>query len=157
MRPEYDADPPNPFGLGNPAILDIAPPEPKSLEETGLKMGLLSDIALRYLYYQGTATGMDIAQELRLPWPGVIEAVVEHLDVKRAIFRQLESTQPATAVLATNTSSLSIDDIVEQADTGHDAALHACGGGGGCTRALGSDHRSSRRLKLAVAIVVGQQ
>lgn len=54
----------------------------------------------------------------------VIEAVVEHLDVKRAIFRQLESTQPATAVLATNTSSLSVDDIVDQADTGHDAALH---------------------------------
>ncbi|WP_238335687.1 3-hydroxyacyl-CoA dehydrogenase NAD-binding domain-containing protein [Serinicoccus kebangsaanensis] len=54
----------------------------------------------------------------------VVEAVVEHLDVKRALFRQLESAQPASTVLATNTSSLSIDDIVGQASTGHDAALH---------------------------------
>ena len=67
----------NPFNLENPAILDIAPPEPKSLEETGLKMGLLSDIALKFLYYSGTGTGMQIADELCLPWPGVIERVVD--------------------------------------------------------------------------------
>ncbi|WP_010149334.1 3-hydroxyacyl-CoA dehydrogenase NAD-binding domain-containing protein [Serinicoccus profundi] len=54
----------------------------------------------------------------------VIEAVVEHLDVKRVIFRQLESSQPSSTVLATNTSSLSIDDIAGEATSGHDAALH---------------------------------
>ncbi|SOC57370.1 3-hydroxyacyl-CoA dehydrogenase NAD-binding domain-containing protein [Ornithinimicrobium cerasi] len=54
----------------------------------------------------------------------VIEAVVEHIDVKRVIFRQLEETQPPTTVLATNTSSLSIDAITGEATTGHDAALH---------------------------------
>lgn len=54
----------------------------------------------------------------------VIEAVVEHIDVKRAVFRQLEAAQSPTTVLATNTSSLSIDDIVGEATTGHDAALH---------------------------------
>ncbi|WP_238348496.1 3-hydroxyacyl-CoA dehydrogenase NAD-binding domain-containing protein [Ornithinimicrobium pratense] len=54
----------------------------------------------------------------------VVEAVVEHLDVKRAIFRQLESAQPATTVLATNTSSLSIDAMVQEAHTGHDAASY---------------------------------
>ena len=52
----------------------------------------------------------------------VIEAVVEHLDIKRVIFRQLEGAQPASTVLATNTSSLSIDGIVDEAHTGHDAA-----------------------------------
>ncbi|HYO73523.1 MAG TPA: ATP-binding protein, partial [Archangium sp.] len=84
MRPEYNA-PPNLFNLENPSILDIAPPEPMSLEETGLKIGLLSDIALRYLYYQGTATGMDIAQELRLPWSGVIERVVDFLTAEKLV------------------------------------------------------------------------
>lgn len=54
----------------------------------------------------------------------VIEAVVEHLDVKRVIFRQLESSQPSSTVFATNTSSLSIDDIAGEATSGHDAALH---------------------------------
>jgi predicted ATPase with chaperone activity len=67
----------NPFNLENPAILDIAPPEPKSLEDTGLKMGLLSDIALKYLYYSGNATGMQIADEMRLPWTGVMELVID--------------------------------------------------------------------------------
>ncbi|GGK56890.1 3-hydroxyacyl-CoA dehydrogenase NAD-binding domain-containing protein [Ornithinimicrobium pekingense] len=54
----------------------------------------------------------------------VVEAVVEHLDVKRQIFRQLEQTQSPAAVLATNTSSLPIDGITDEATTGHDAALH---------------------------------
>lgn len=53
-----------------------------------------------------------------------IEAVVEQIDVKRVIFRQLEETQSPTTVLATNTSSLSIDAITGVATTGHDAALH---------------------------------
>ncbi|GAA1173394.1 hypothetical protein GCM10009584_13100 [Ornithinimicrobium humiphilum] len=54
----------------------------------------------------------------------VVEAVVEHLDVKRQIFRQLEQTQSPTTVLATNTSSLPIDGITDEASSGHDAALH---------------------------------
>jgi 3-hydroxybutyryl-CoA dehydrogenase len=41
----------------------------------------------------------------------VIEAVVENLDVKRELFAQLEGAIPADAVLATNTSSLSITTI----------------------------------------------
>ncbi len=67
----------NPFNLENPAILDIAPPEPKSLEEAGLKIGLLSDIALKYLYYAGSATGVEVAQEMRLPWTAVVERVID--------------------------------------------------------------------------------
>src|SRR5690606_33101244 len=54
----------------------------------------------------------------------VIEAVVEQIDIKRLIFRQLEEAQSPGTVLATNTSSLSIDAIVGEATTGHDAALH---------------------------------
>ena len=41
----------------------------------------------------------------------VVEAVVENLDVKRAVLRDLESHVKADCVLATNTSSLSIDAI----------------------------------------------
>jgi predicted ATPase with chaperone activity len=83
MPPAGHSD--NPFNLENPSILDIAPPEPKSLEETGLKMGLLSDIALKFLYYSGTGTGMAIAEELCLPWPGVIERVVDFLATEKLV------------------------------------------------------------------------
>ncbi len=41
----------------------------------------------------------------------VVEAVVERLDVKRSLFAQLEDIVPETAVLASNTSSLSITAI----------------------------------------------
>ena len=47
------------------------------------------------------AAGVDIA----------IEAIVENLDAKRALFRELEKRIAADAVLATNTSSLSVTEI----------------------------------------------
>ncbi len=78
-EPEVDDESSNPFNLENPNILDIAPPEPKSLEETGLKMGLLADIALKFLYYSGSGTGVGIAEEMRLPWAGVVEGVIDFL------------------------------------------------------------------------------
>ncbi len=42
-----------------------------------------------------------------------IEAVVENLDVKKKVFEALERATPATAVLATNTSSLPVGRIAE--------------------------------------------
>lgn len=41
----------------------------------------------------------------------VIEAIVERLDVKRTLFAELEALLPASAVLASNTSSLSVTAI----------------------------------------------
>jgi 3-hydroxybutyryl-CoA dehydrogenase len=38
----------------------------------------------------------------------VIEAIVENLDIKRALFAELEALLPAEAVIATNTSSISV-------------------------------------------------
>jgi predicted ATPase with chaperone activity len=69
----------------NPAILDICPPEPKSLEDAGLKMSLLGDIALKYFYYTGSATGVELAHELRLPWTGVVEAVIDFLAAEKLV------------------------------------------------------------------------
>jgi 3-hydroxyacyl-CoA dehydrogenase/enoyl-CoA hydratase/3-hydroxybutyryl-CoA epimerase len=43
----------------------------------------------------------------------VIEAVVEDLDVKRRVFGELEARASADAVIATNTSSLSVDTLAE--------------------------------------------
>ncbi|HVE86072.1 MAG TPA: AAA family ATPase [Myxococcales bacterium] len=77
--PEENTQASNPFRLENPRIVGLAPPEPKSVEETGLKMGVLSDIALKYLYYTGNANGLEMAEEMRLPWPGVVESVVDFL------------------------------------------------------------------------------
>ncbi len=75
----------NPFGLENPAILELAPAPPTSVEDTGLKMGLLSDLALKFFYYQGTATGADVADQLKLPWTGVVEHVIDFLTTEKLV------------------------------------------------------------------------
>jgi 3-hydroxyacyl-CoA dehydrogenase len=45
----------------------------------------------------------------------VVEAVVENLDVKRKVFDELSKVLPADTVIATNTSSMDIDDIAAAA------------------------------------------
>lgn len=47
----------------------------------------------------------------------VVEAVVEDLDVKRTLFAEVASVCGADAVLATNTSSLSVTDIASRLDS----------------------------------------
>lgn len=46
----------------------------------------------------------------------VVEAVVERLDVKRQVLAEVEGVVNSTTVLATNTSTLSIDDMAEVLD-----------------------------------------
>ncbi|MEM2142263.1 MAG: 3-hydroxyacyl-CoA dehydrogenase [Candidatus Thorarchaeota archaeon] len=41
----------------------------------------------------------------------VVEAVFENMDVKKKIFREVDEKAPSHAILATNTSSLSIDEL----------------------------------------------
>jgi 3-hydroxybutyryl-CoA dehydrogenase len=52
-------------------------------------------------------TAMDIARECSL----VVEAVTESFEVKKQIFTTLDAAAPANAILATNTSSISITEI----------------------------------------------
>lgn len=75
----------NPFNLENPRVLDIAPPEPKSLEDTGLRLALLSEIVIKFLYYRGNGTGVEIASELHLPWSGVVEHVIDFLAAEKQV------------------------------------------------------------------------
>ena len=75
----------NPFNLENPKILDIAPPEPKSVEESGLRLPFLSEVVIKYLYYRGTGHGVEIANELRLPWTNVVERVIEFLAAEKHV------------------------------------------------------------------------
>jgi DNA polymerase III delta prime subunit len=82
---EHAAGSMNPFNLENPAILDIAPAQPRTLEDTGLKLGLLSDLVLKFLYYLGTATGAQIAEQLRLPWTDVVEHVVDFIATEKLV------------------------------------------------------------------------
>lgn len=83
--PAQTAELENPFNLENPSILDLAPPAPTSVDDTGLKLGLLADLALKFFYYQGMATGAEVADQVKLPWSGVVEHVIDHLATEKLV------------------------------------------------------------------------
>jgi predicted ATPase with chaperone activity len=62
-----------------PAENTFRPPEPTTIEETGLGLGFLSDLALKILYFQGYVTAAEIADKMCLPFMGVIEQIMEFL------------------------------------------------------------------------------
>lgn len=57
----------------------FTPAAPRSIQETGLNMGLLSDLALKTLYYESYMTGRDLAERLGLPFANVAAEVLEFL------------------------------------------------------------------------------
>lgn len=63
----------------------FCPPEPKSIEDTGLDMGFLSDLILKVLYFQGYRTGVEVAEVIKLPFQGVIDHVMTFLKREQMI------------------------------------------------------------------------
>jgi hypothetical protein len=48
----------------------------RSLEDTGLNMGLLTDLAVKTVYYAGVINGSDIAARMNLPYTGVVDKIL---------------------------------------------------------------------------------
>lgn len=55
------------------------PPEPKSIEETGLRDAFIQDLALKVLYTRGQITGSEVANAINLPFSTVIAPTMEFL------------------------------------------------------------------------------
>ncbi|MGD2143990.1 MAG: ATP-binding protein [Anaerolineae bacterium] len=53
---------------------------PSSIKETGLTIGLLTELALKLIYSAGEMEAREICDELRLPFTGVTQQVLELLD-----------------------------------------------------------------------------
>jgi 3-hydroxybutyryl-CoA dehydrogenase len=79
----------------------------KSLDTLVAKGKLTAESVAQTLLRITPVTAIEEAAPVRL----VVEAIVEKLDVKRALFRQLEGIVAADCVLATNTSSISVTAI----------------------------------------------
>jgi len=68
---------------GVPAI--PLPPEPQTIEQTGLTVGFLADLALKTLYLRGQMTMGEIASSLGLAITGVTDRVMEFLKSERLV------------------------------------------------------------------------
>ena len=90
----------------------------KSLFKRQLRTPLAVDAAMARLIADPTGKQIKHADV-------VIEAIVERLDVKQGLFQRLEKEVKPGAVLATNTSSLRLEDIAKPlADPGRLVGLH---------------------------------
>ncbi len=61
------------------------PPEPQTIEQTGLTLGFLADLALKTLYLRGQMSMAEIASALGLSIQGVIDKVMEFLKTERLV------------------------------------------------------------------------
>lgn len=68
-----------------------SPPPISKIEDSGLSQLWLQDLALKILYFQGYLNGFKIAEEISLPFSGVVDQILEVL--KREKFVEVKSSQ----------------------------------------------------------------
>lgn len=79
-------------GAAAPAAgVAYAPPALMTLEDTGISPLWLQDLVLKVMYFQGYLTGYKIAEEVTLPFSGVIDQILEAL--KREKLIEVRSSQ----------------------------------------------------------------
>ncbi len=61
----------------SPPAFEPAPP--RTIDETGLNLGFLSDLVLKIMYFEGFISGATIAERVKLPFSGVVDQVLEFL------------------------------------------------------------------------------
>jgi len=62
-----------------PVSTSLIPPVPTSIKETGLALGFLTDLALKIMYFEGNLSGYELAERMKLPFPGVVDQVLDFL------------------------------------------------------------------------------
>src|SRR5512136_2730060 len=66
--------------MGHPtSSTTFEPPAPRSIEDTGLHLLFLADLALKILYNTGNLTGLQIADRMKLPFNSCVDQVLEYL------------------------------------------------------------------------------
>ncbi len=69
----------------------FTPPAVTQVEQTGLSALWLQDLALKILYFQGYLSGFKVAEEMALPFAGLVDQILEAL--KREKFVEVKSSQ----------------------------------------------------------------
>jgi predicted ATPase with chaperone activity len=69
----------------------FTPPILQKIDDTGLSPLWLQDLALKILYFQGYLTGFKIAEEMALPFTGIVDQILENL--KRDKFVEVKTSQ----------------------------------------------------------------
>jgi energy-coupling factor transporter ATP-binding protein EcfA2 len=73
--------------------LSFVPPPVSSVEETGLSFLWLEDHILKLMYFQGYLTGYKIAEEIALPFAGIVDKLLEALKREKLLEVRSANTQ----------------------------------------------------------------
>ena len=68
-----------------PSNVAFVPPQVNSLDDTGLSPLWLQDLVLKVLYFRGYITGFKIAEEVALPFAGVVDQLLTTLKQEKLI------------------------------------------------------------------------
>lgn len=79
------ARPAAPTTASIPPTAGFVPAPITKIEETGLSMLWLQDLTLKILYYQGYLSGFKIAEELALPFVGVVDQILDSLKKEKLV------------------------------------------------------------------------
>ncbi len=72
-------------------VISFVPPPMTKLEDTGLSLLWLQDLALKIFYFQGYLSGFKTAEEIALPFAGTVDQILETL--KREKLIEVKSSQ----------------------------------------------------------------
>jgi hypothetical protein len=61
----------------------FVPKAPRTVKDTGLNLGFLTDLALKILYFESYLSGRDLSERMALPFAGVLDKVLEFLKRER--------------------------------------------------------------------------
>jgi predicted ATPase with chaperone activity len=73
------------------AALPFSPQPITRIEDTGLSSLWLQDLALKIIYFQGYMTGFKVAEEMALPFTGIVDQILEAL--KKEKFIEIKTSQ----------------------------------------------------------------
>ena len=73
---------PNPISAIATPQKSFVPPPITTLEQTGLSALWLQDLMLKVMYFQGYSAGFKIAEEVALPFTGIVDQILEILKEK---------------------------------------------------------------------------
>jgi predicted ATPase with chaperone activity len=62
-----------------------APPPMRTIEDTGLNLITIADLALKVMYFGGIMTGAKVADIIKLPYTGIVDQVMEFLKREKFI------------------------------------------------------------------------
>lgn len=54
-----------------------APPAMRNIEDTGLNVGILTDLAIKTIYYAGYINAQEVANRMKLPYTGVVDKLLD--------------------------------------------------------------------------------